>query len=63
MVCQTIHCSNKKISEALRDKLVKWIMKHTNMRESPIARDALLITDVELESPKTLTGMLHVAVS
>ena len=28
-------------------KLVEWIIKTSNLRESPIARDSLLITDVE----------------
>ena len=43
---QTVHFS-KKISKVLRQKLVEWIMKISNVRESPIARDTLLITDVE----------------
>ena len=28
-------------------RLVQWIMKNSDARESPIARDTLLITDVE----------------
>ena len=47
MVYQTMHCSNKKISKALRQKLVEWIMKNSNVRESTISRDTLLITDAE----------------
>ena len=35
----------KKVSKALRKKLVEWIMKNSNVRESPIYRDTLLITD------------------
>ena len=35
----------KKFSKALRHKLVEWIMKNSNVRELPIARDTLLITD------------------
>ena len=37
----------KKVSKALRQKLVEWIMKNSNVYESPIARDTLLITDAE----------------
>ena len=47
MVYQTMHFSNKKVSKALRQKLVEWIMKNSNVRESPISRDTLLITDAE----------------
>ena len=34
-------------SKALRQELVDWIMKNSNVRESPIARDTLLISDAE----------------
>ena len=37
----------KKVSKVLRQKLVDWIIKKSKVRESPIARDNLLITDVE----------------
>ena len=37
----------KKVSKALRDKLVGRITKNPNVRESPIACDTLLITDAE----------------
>ena len=37
----------KRVSKTLREKLVECIMKKSNMRESPIARDTLLITDAE----------------
>ena len=47
MVCQTMHCLNKKFSKALRQKSVKCIIKFSNVRESPIARDTLFITDAE----------------
>ena len=47
MVYQTMHCSNQKVSKVLRQKLVEWIKKSSNMCESPIARDTLLITDAE----------------
>ena len=48
----------KKVSKALRQKLVEWIMKNSNVCESPIARDTLLIKYVEsgvkLRVPKLL---------
>ena len=37
----------KTFSKALRQKLVEWITKNSNVRESPIVRDTLLITDAE----------------
>ena len=37
----------KQISKALTQKLVDWIMKNSNVCESPIARDTLLITNAE----------------
>ena len=37
----------KKISKALRQEIVYWIMKNSNVRQSPITRDTLLITDVD----------------
>ena len=37
----------KKVSKALRHKLVEWITKNSNVHESPIARDTLLITYAE----------------
>ena len=47
MVYQTMNCSNKKIIKALRQEIVDWIMKNPNVRQSPITRDTLLITDVD----------------
>ena len=47
MVYQTMHFLNKKVSKELRQKLLECIMKYSNVRESPIARDTLLITDAE----------------
>ena len=48
----------KKVSKALRHKLVEWIMKNPNLCESPIACDTLLITNAESgvkqRSPKLL---------
>ena len=37
----------KKVINVLRKKLFEWIMKNSNVRESPISRDTLLITDAE----------------
>ena len=37
----------KKVSKALIQKLVEWGMKNSNAIESPIARDNVLIADVE----------------
>ena len=31
----------------MRQELVDWIMKHSNVRKSPISRDTLRITDAE----------------
>ena len=39
----------KRFSKALIQKLVEWITKKSNVHESPIARDTLLITDAESE--------------
>jgi hypothetical protein len=37
----------KKVSKELRARLVQWILKNPNVRQSPITRDTLLIKDVE----------------
>ena len=37
----------KQFSKALRQKLVEWITKNSNVRDSRISRDTLLITDAE----------------
>ena len=37
----------KQVSKALRQKLVEWIMKNSNVCEPTISRDNLLITDAE----------------
>ena len=63
----------KKISKALRKETVEWIMKNSNVCESPITRDTLLIADadtkVKLRLPKlywnvpcdscTMSSFLH----
>ena len=45
MLYKTMHFSNKNASNTLRQKLFERIMKYQNVRESPILRDNLLITD------------------
>ena len=37
----------KKISKALRQEMVYWIMKTSNVHQSPITRDTLLIADAD----------------
>ena len=37
----------KKVCKTLRQKLVEWIMKNSNVRQSPIAHDTSLINDTE----------------
>ena len=37
----------KKVIKALRQKLMEWMMKNSHVRETPISRDTLLITNVE----------------
>ena len=48
----------KKMSKSLRKKTVDWIMKNSNVRQSPITRDTLLIADaytkVKLRVPNLL---------
>ena len=49
MKCSIKPCivRTKKVIKALRQKLFEWIIKKSNLFESPIARDTLLITDEE----------------
>ena len=42
-----MHCSRKKVSKSLRQKLVQWKMKNSNVPESPISLDTLIITNAE----------------
>ena len=35
------------VGKVLRQKLFEWIMKNSNVIDSPIAHDTLLITDAE----------------
>ena len=58
MVYQTMHCQNKKISKALRQEIVDWIMKNSNMRQSPITRDTLLIVDADTKEKRRVPKIL-----
>ena len=40
----------KKISKVLRKETVDWIMKNSNVHQSPITRDTLLIADADTKS-------------
>ena len=55
---KTCIVGTKKVSKALRQKLVEWIKKNSHVSESPISRDDLLITDaasrVKRRVPKIL---------
>ena len=53
-----MHWSSKKVSKALKQKLVEWIWKIINVREYPIARDNLLITDVEYKVKQRVPKLL-----
>ena len=48
----------KKMSKALRQEIVDWIMQNSNVRQCPITRDTLLIADadtkVKFRVPKLL---------
>ena len=48
----------KQFIKASRQKLVEWIMKNSNVRESPIACDTLLITDSESEVKRGVPKIL-----
>ena len=53
-----MNCSNKTVIKALRQKLFEWIMKISNVREYPIARDTLLITYAESEVKRRVPKLL-----
>ena len=57
MVYQTMHCSNF-FSKVLRQKLVEWIIENSNVRESPITRDTLIITDAESRVKRRVPKLL-----
>ena len=48
----------KQVSKALRQKLVEWIIKNSNVRESPIAHYTLLITDAESGVKRRVSKLL-----
>ena len=48
----------KQVSEALRQKLVEWIMKHSYVREYSISCDTLLITDAGSEVKRRVLKLL-----
>ena len=50
----------KKVSKALRQKSVEWIIKNSNLRESPTSRDTLLFTDAESVVKQRVTKLLLV---
>ena len=48
----------KTVSKALRQEIVDWIMKNSNVRQSPITRDTLLITDADTKVKRRLPKIL-----
>ena len=48
----------KQIIKALRNEIVDWIMKNSNVRQSPIARDTLLIADADTKVKRRVPKLL-----
>ena len=48
----------KKNSKALRKETVDWIMKYSNVRQSPITRDTLLIADADTKVKRRVRKLL-----
>ena len=48
----------KKVSKALRQELVDWIMKNSNVRQSPITCDTLLIADADTKEKRRVPKLL-----
>ena len=48
----------KKVSKALRQELVDWIMKILNVRQSPINRDTLIIADADSKLKRRVPKLL-----
>ena len=48
----------KKISKAFRKETVDWIMKNSNVRQSPITRDTLLIADADTKVKRKVPNFL-----
>ena len=54
----TAHRSEERRVEALRKETVDWIMKNSNVRQSPITRDNLLIADADTKEKSRATKIL-----
>ena len=48
----------QKISKALRKETVYWIMENSNVRQSPINRDTLLIADADTKVKRRVPKLL-----
>ena len=48
----------KKVSKALRKKLVQWIMKILNVRQYPITCDTLLIADADTKVKRRVSKLI-----
>ena len=58
MLYQTMHCWNQKISKALRQEIVDCTMKNSNVRQSPITRNNLLIADADTKVKRRVPKLL-----
>ena len=58
MVYQTMHCYNQKIIKALRQEIVDSIIKNSNVRQSPISRNTLLIADADSKVKRRVPELL-----
>ena len=48
----------KRVNKALRQEIVDWITKNSNVRQSPITRDTLLIADADTKAKRRVTKLL-----
>ena len=48
----------KKVSKALRKEIVDWILKKSNVCQSPITRDTLLIVDADFKVKRRVPKLL-----
>ena len=55
---QTMHCYNKKVGKALRQEIVDWVLKYSNVRQSPTTRDTLLIADADSKVKRRVPKLL-----
>ena len=53
-----MHSLSKKISKALRKETVDWMIKNSNVRQSPITRDTLLIADAYTKVKRRVPKLL-----